>query len=70
MHKKGHAAARTKSPAHLKPPGIRDGSLDAVRKWEEELDCMERIIAWLEEGKELLKRPKTQHKRLLSSRSV
>lgn len=25
-----------------------------MRKWEEELDCMERIIAWLEEGKELV----------------
>ncbi|CAK9037694.1 Obg-like ATPase 1 (Ribosome-binding ATPase YchF) (AtYchF1) [Durusdinium trenchii] len=41
FHKKGHAAARTKSPAHLK-------------KWEEELECMEKIIAWLEEGKDAI----------------
>lgn len=40
QHKKGHAAARTKSPAHLK-------------KWEEELDCMERIIECLESGKDV-----------------
>ena len=23
-----------------------------ARKWEEELECMEKIIAWLEEGKD------------------
>jgi len=40
MHKKGQAAARTKSPAHLK-------------KWEEERDCMEKLIAWLENGKDI-----------------
>merc|ERR550537_1051908 len=40
MHKKNHASARTKSPAHLK-------------KWEEEDQCMDKIIAWLEEGKDV-----------------
>ena len=24
----------------------------SARKWEEELECMEKIIAWLEEGKD------------------
>merc|ERR1712151_595689 len=38
MHKKGQAAARTKSPQHLK-------------KWEEELKCMDKIIECLESGK-------------------
>mmetsp|Transcript_94064 Transcript_94064/g.265648 ORF Transcript_94064/g.265648 Transcript_94064/m.265648 type:complete len:399 (-) Transcript_94064:158-1354(-) len=40
MHKKGLSAAKTKSPAHLK-------------KWEEENDCMDKIIALLEEGKDV-----------------
>jgi len=40
MHKKGQAAARTKSPAHLKA-------------WEEENDAMERFIAWLKDGKDI-----------------
>jgi len=40
MHKKGQAAAKTKSPAHLK-------------KWEEEQQCMEKIVAWLETGKDV-----------------
>ncbi|CAE7901990.1 YchF1 [Symbiodinium necroappetens] len=40
FHKKGHAAARTKSPAHLK-------------KWEEELETMEKVISWLEDGKDI-----------------
>lgn len=26
-----------------------------LRKWEEELECMEKIIAWLEEGKDAVK---------------
>jgi len=38
--KKGQVAARAKSPAHLK-------------KWEEELACMEKVIAWLQEGKDV-----------------
>eukprot|EP00441_Pelagodinium_beii_P046482 CAMPEP_0197624614 /NCGR_PEP_ID=MMETSP1338-20131121/4183_1 /TAXON_ID=43686 ORGANISM="Pelagodinium beii, Strain RCC1491" /NCGR_SAMPLE_ID=MMETSP1338 /ASSEMBLY_ACC=CAM_ASM_000754 /LENGTH=402 /DNA_ID=CAMNT_0043194779 /DNA_START=64 /DNA_END=1272 /DNA_ORIENTATION=+ len=40
MHKKGQSAARTKSPAHLK-------------KWEEERDCMQKIIDWLDSGKDV-----------------
>merc|ERR1719263_24445 len=40
LHSKGFSAAKTKSPAHLK-------------KWEEEQACMEKIIAWLEEGKDV-----------------
>ena len=39
-HAKGKAAAKTKSPAHAK-------------KWEEELAFMERLIAWLESGKDV-----------------
>jgi obg-like ATPase 1 len=38
--KKTQTAARTKSPLHLK-------------KWEEEMACMEKIIACLEEGKDI-----------------
>merc|ERR1711874_61599 len=40
MHKKGQAAARTKSPAHAK-------------KWEEELETIDKILACLEEGKDV-----------------
>eukprot|EP00928_Gymnodinium_smaydae_P076942 TRINITY_DN6004_c0_g1_i1.p1 TRINITY_DN6004_c0_g1~~TRINITY_DN6004_c0_g1_i1.p1 ORF type:complete len:420 (-),score=121.33 TRINITY_DN6004_c0_g1_i1:104-1210(-) len=40
MHKKGQAAARTKSPNHLK-------------KWEEEDQTMDKIIACLEAGKDV-----------------
>jgi len=40
MHKKGQTAAKAKSPSHLK-------------KWEEELECMDKIIAWMEEGKDV-----------------
>jgi len=40
MHKKGAAAAKTKSPAHKK-------------KWEEEQACMEKILAWLNDGKDV-----------------
>merc|ERR550537_1387453 len=40
MHKKTHVSARAKSPAHLK-------------KWEEENDCMDKIIALLEDGKDV-----------------
>lgn len=40
MHKKNHASARTKSPAHLK-------------KWEEEDACMDKLIAWMEEGNDV-----------------
>ena len=27
------------------------GALPVVRKWEEELETMEKVIAWMEEGK-------------------
>merc|ERR1711972_866229 len=40
VHNKGKAAARTKSPTHLK-------------KWEEELACMEKIIECLEANKDV-----------------
>mmetsp|Transcript_81773 Transcript_81773/g.144850 ORF Transcript_81773/g.144850 Transcript_81773/m.144850 type:complete len:398 (+) Transcript_81773:62-1255(+) len=40
MHKKSHASARTKSPLHLK-------------KWEEEQATMEKVVACLEEGKDI-----------------
>jgi len=40
QHKKGQTAARAKSPNHLK-------------QWEQEKETMEKIIALLEEGKEL-----------------
>jgi len=40
QHKKGGQAARTKSPAHAK-------------KWEEELAFMEKLIKWLEDGKDV-----------------
>lgn len=40
QHKKGHAAARTKSPAHLK-------------RWEEEDQAMSRFIEFLESGKDI-----------------
>lgn len=71
FHKKGHAAARTKSPAHLKMLGsdvklarwkawlgklvFRVKLPTLSRKWEEELECMEKIIAWLEEGKDVIR---------------
>merc|ERR1711988_339590 len=38
--KKGQVAARAKSPLHLK-------------KWEEEMACMDKIIACLEQGKDI-----------------
>ncbi|CAJ1428359.1 unnamed protein product [Effrenium voratum] len=50
-HKKGHSAARTKSPAHLKTLGYGYGETAQPRKWEEELETMDKIIAWLEAGK-------------------
>mmetsp|Transcript_15590 Transcript_15590/g.21030 ORF Transcript_15590/g.21030 Transcript_15590/m.21030 type:complete len:399 (-) Transcript_15590:75-1271(-) len=40
MHKKGQTAAKAKSPQHLK-------------KWQEELDCMDKILACLEAGKDV-----------------
>jgi len=40
MLKKGHTAARAKSPA-------------ALKAWETELACMEKIIAWLQDGKDV-----------------
>lgn len=40
MHQKQKASAKTKSPAHAK-------------KWEEEDKFMDRVIAWLEEGKDI-----------------
>jgi len=40
MHKKGQVAARAKSPAHLKA-------------WETELACMEKVIAWMQDGKDV-----------------
>lgn len=40
QHAKGKAAARTKSPAHLK-------------KWEEEDAAMQHFLEWMEEGKDI-----------------
>eukprot|EP00929_Paragymnodinium_shiwhaense_P101153 TRINITY_DN63_c0_g1_i5.p1 TRINITY_DN63_c0_g1~~TRINITY_DN63_c0_g1_i5.p1 ORF type:complete len:398 (-),score=127.60 TRINITY_DN63_c0_g1_i5:161-1354(-) len=40
QHKKTQTAAKAKSPSHHK-------------KWQEELDCMDKILAWLEEGKDV-----------------
>lgn len=40
IHMKGKTSAKTKSPA-------------AAKKWEEELAFMERLIAWLESGKDV-----------------
>mmetsp|Transcript_17935 Transcript_17935/g.37297 ORF Transcript_17935/g.37297 Transcript_17935/m.37297 type:complete len:399 (-) Transcript_17935:71-1267(-) len=40
MHKKVQTAAKAKSPQHFK-------------KWQEELDCMDKILACLDEGKDV-----------------
>ena len=42
----------------------------SARKWEEELECMEKIIAWLEEGKDRSRYSTRWHKALSSQMCV